>query len=249
MRVRKLYPLVFVFGAQGCEATTEPTPPLDVDATDTTLVDTTPPADTTPFDTALPNIDVTTNENRDLRNGVIARVGHVTDGDTLQVWVGTSAPKNYIIRMLGLAAPECDKDYRQTPDGSRLVCVADDELYGLESYKFLRDLIEGKTVRITCDVAPNEWCETDPFDRRLAYIEIDGKDAATEVARAGAGFAYTVFSASKRGQICEAEFDARAAKRGMWALGTVDQVLAGMSADTRSWYKAHHDRRCNEAMD
>jgi endonuclease YncB( thermonuclease family) len=223
-----------------------PTP--DVVADTEAPADTTPPADTQPFDTALPNIDVSSNDTRDLRNGVLARVGHVTDGDTLQVWVGTTAPKNYVIRMLGLASPECNKDYRQTPDGSRLVCVADDELYGLESYKVLRDLVEGKTVRITCDVGPNEWCETDPFDRRLAYIEIDGKDAATEVARAGAGFAYTVFAASKRGEICAAEFDARAAKRGMWALGTVDQVLAGMSADTRGWYKSHHDRRCNEAM-
>lgn len=225
----------------GGDATTTP----DTAASDT-AVDTTP-VDTAPLDTALPFEVV--NENRDLRNGVRARVGHVIDGDTVQVWVGTTAPKSYTIRMLGLAAPECHKDYRQTPDGSRLVCTSDDELYGLKSYEQLKGMVEGQTITITCDVASNAWCETDPFDRYLAYLVMaDGKDAAIEMARAGAGFSYTVFQSSKRADICRAEYEARDAKRGVWALGNIDQVLDGMSSDTRGWYKAHHDQRCNQAI-
>ncbi len=203
--------------------------------------------DTAPLDTALPFEVI--QENRDLRNGVKARVGHVIDGDTVQVWVGTSAPKGYTIRMLGLSAPECDKDYRQTPDGSRLVCTSDDEYYGLKSYEVLRDLVEDEQVTITCDVGANAWCETDPFDRFLAYLgTADGKDASVEVARAGAGFSYTDFQSSKRAAICRAEYEARNADRGMWVLGSVSAVLAGMHPNTRGWYNAHHDSRCDQAI-
>jgi len=205
------------------------------------------PVDTTALDTALP-FDITS-ERKDLRNGVRARVGHVTDGDTVHVWVGTTAPSGYTIRLLGLAAPECSKDYRQTPDGSHLVCVSDDELYGLESYVQMKALVENQTVIITCDVGADEWCERDFFDRYLAYLVLDDqRDAAVEMARAGAGFSYTVFQSSKRKDICQAEYEARDAKRGVWALGSIDQVLAGMNADTRGWYKAHHDQRCNQAI-
>ena len=199
-----------------------------------------------PLDTALPDLGEV-DQNRDLRNGAIARVGHVTDGDTLEVWVGTLAPKSYVIRMKGLSSPECFKDQRQTPDGNRYVCTADDELYGLESYLTLKALIEGKTVRITCDVATGAWCDQDTFDRDLSYVEYEGKDAATEMARAGAGFSYTDFTSSKRAQICQAEYEARNAKRGIWALGSVEQVMAQMSPSTAGWYKKH-DARCDAAI-
>lgn len=231
--------------AAGCDGNDEPqTGNTDVlDASE--IADTT--VDTSPLDTALPFEVV--QENRDLRNGSKARVGHVIDGDTLQVWVGTSAPKSYTIRMLGLAAPECEKDYRLTPDGSRLVCTSDDEYYGLASYEIMKGLVEDKQVTITCDVAANAWCEQDPFDRYLAYLQMpDGKDAAVELARAGGAFSYTDFTASKRADICRAEYEARDADRGMWVLGSVSQVLAGMHANTRGWYNAHHDTRCNQAI-
>lgn len=202
---------------------------------------------TAPLDTALP-FEVS-DENRDLRNGVRARVGHVVDGDTVQVWVGSTAPRGYPIRMLGLAAPECHKDYRSTPDGNRLVCTEDDEYYGLKSYEVLKEMVEDTVVTISCEVAPGAWCETDPFDRYLAYLVLDdGKDAAVEMARAGAGFSYTSFFADKRAEICRAEYEARDANRGMWVLGSVDAVLSGMNADTRGWYGNHHDRRCDEAI-
>lgn len=243
-------------GNVGETDTTEDT--LSDTVADTT--DTGTPVDTTPIDTALPPIDIP-QENKDLRNGTRARIGHVIDGDTVHVWVGTSAPRNYTIRLLGLAAPECKKDYRQTPDGSKLVCTSDDELYGLKSYELMRDLVENKTVTITCDVANGEWCKTDDFDRYLAYLVMDdGKDAAVELARAGGAFSYTSFTASKRGQICRAEYEAQGfingdpskaqsnPKKGMWTLGTLSQVLAGMNGSTRSWYQQHHDSRCKTAM-
>ena len=245
--------LSLVVSSAACDGNDEPdrdtieADTLD-DTQDTVEPDTTSDTEVTPLDTALPDFEVI-QTNTELRNGVTAWVGHVTDGDTLGVWVGTqSNRKLHVVRMLGLAAPECNKTSRQAPDGARYSCSADDEYYGLASYNELKAMVEDKTVTITCDVAANTPCDSDAFDRRLAYVIIDGKDAAVEMARRGAAFAYTSFSASKRGQICAAEYEARAAKRGMWALGSVSQVLARMSADTRSWYNNHHDRRCDEAM-
>lgn len=214
--------------------------------TDATAEDATSATETTPLDTSLP--DISSNENKELRNGTTARIGHITDGDTLDVWVGTLAPKKYIIRMLGLAAPECDKGFVQGPFGGGNACTADDELYGLKSYQALVAMLEGKTVRVTCDVSGNDWCKQDDFDRYLAYLEVDGKDAATEMARGGNGFSYVEFASSKRAAICAAEYEARDAKRGIWALGTVDYIMARMHEYTSDWYLQHHDDRCDAAL-
>jgi endonuclease YncB( thermonuclease family) len=249
--MRLLLPLSLLLSISvACDGNDEPGDTI----ADAEVADTSEPEDSAadtevpqPIDTALPDIEVTVGDN-ELRNGVTAWVGHVTDGDTLGVWVGSGPRKLHIVRMLGLAAPECEKASRQTPDGNRYSCSADQEYYGLASFNELKALLEDKTVKITCDVAPNAPCEYDPFDRRLAYLEVDGKDAATEMARRGAAFSYTVFQASKRGQICEAEYDARRAKRGMWALGSIADVLARMNSDTRGWYNNHHDNRCDAAM-
>ncbi len=186
---------------------------------------------------------------RELVNGAVAKVGHIIDGDTLDVYVGDINPKRYTIRLVGLAAPECLKENVQTAYGYRWQCNADDEFYGLKSWEGLVDFAAEKSVVITCDNTPvGQWCPTDDFDRYLAYVAVAGRDAATEMAWRGLGMSYTVFSATKRAAICAAEYDAQANKRGMWAHGTVRQVVEMMSSQTQSWYFAHHDRRCDAAL-
>jgi len=187
------------------------------------------------------------NENKDLRNGTTARIGHIVDGDTFDVWVGTLAPKKYIVRMAGYSAPECFKSFVQGPFGGGQACTSDDELYGLASYQALKAMLEGTTVRVTCDVSGDAWCEQDDFDRYIAYVEVAGKDAATELARGGNGFAFVEFASSKRAAICAAEYEARDAKRGIWALGPFDYVMDHLE-NTRGWYEAHHDKRCDAAL-
>lgn len=220
----------------------------DATATTTTLEDTstTTTQDTTPLDTALP--DIGQNENKDLRNGITVRIGHIVDGDTFDVWVGTFAPRKYVIRMAGLSAPECLKSFVSDNWGGGQSCSSDDELYGLASYQTLLAMLADKTVTLTCDVGVNEWCKTDDYGRYIAYVAVDGKDAATEMARAGAGFSYVEFAASKRGAICAAEFEAKDAKRGIWALGDLNYILSHMSSYTASWYKRDHDSKCKAAM-
>ena len=236
--------LVAVWAQGACDGND---PGTGADATVTTSPeDTSTTAETTPVDTSVPDIGNTT-ENKDLRNGNTARVGHIYDGDTVDVWVGTLAPKKYIIRMLGFSAPECFKTFVSgTYSGN--ACTSDDELYGVASYQALKAMLEGKTVKVTCDVGGDDWCKQDDFDRYLAYLEIDGKDAATEMARGGHGFSYVEFASSKRAAICAAEYDARDAKRGIWALGSLAFILDGMSGYTRNWYEDHHDQRCDQAL-
>lgn len=193
--------------------------------------------------------EVTAPEMNQLRNGVTATIAHIVDGDTFDVIVGVAEPRSYTIRMRGLSAPECFKSGMPTEWGWRYACDADDELYGLASYQALYAMLHGKTVVVTCDTAPGLWCPTDVYARYLAYVEVDGLDAATEMTRGGNGFAYTDYASSKRGEICQAEYDARDAQRGIWALGDLDFVLAGMHGSTQAWYREAHDQRCDAAIE
>lgn len=220
--------------------------PADTQRADS-AADTGAPDTRSGFDTApTPDLD---EGPKELVNGASVRFGHVVDGDTLDVLVGNIFPARYSVRLLGLSAPECLKE----KVGSRFQCVSDDEFYGLASRNALLSLVgeptEAKTGIATCDgVAVGEWCPTDNFDRHLIYIELDGVDVATEMARGGHGFAYTSFEASKRADICAAEYEAQDAQRGMWASGTVSGVISRMSSSTQNWYNGHHDTRCDEAL-
>lgn len=227
-----------------CDGGSTPAPEDDADAVSPSDIAETSsgPAD---IDLSLPD---TGPVDRELRSGQTAWVGHVTDGDTLVVWVGDLAPHSHVIRLVGLAAPECFKEQRSTPDGRGNSCVRDDEIHGLAAFEALRDLVEDKRVTVTCEKAPGEVCPKDTYGRSLAYVTIDGKDAAIEMARGGHALSYVTFYSSKRAQICEGVYDARDAKRGMWALGSETFVIGRMNSDTRSWYWSLHDKRCDEAM-
>jgi len=209
----------------------------DTGVEDTRMPDTSKPEDTDPGP-------------RELLNGTPVRFGHVIDGDTFDVFVGDEAVKVYTVRLKGLAAPECFKqEVRTELFGDRFQCVSDDELHGLAAWEALRDYLDGAEGYLTCDdVAVGEWCPTDNYDRYLAYVEIDGRDVATEMAFQGHAFSYTSFRASKRAEICAAEYDAQDANRGIWNGRTVDEVLAGMHTQTQNWYRDHHDWRCDQAL-
>jgi len=179
-----------------------------------------------------------------LRTGSIVRVLHVVDGDTLDVeLVAAAASVPMRVRVAGLAAPECHKQ----PDGmGSSACSHDDEYYGLGAYQEAKALLAGSSFRVACDVPADTECEREYYGRYLGFIEDGQNDFSTSMARAGAGLSYTRYPSSRRAQVCRAEDDARAARRGMWALGTAEEVLARMSQGTRDWYR-ERDRRCAEA--
>jgi endonuclease YncB( thermonuclease family) len=201
-------------------------------------------ATTTVADTAEPEVALPPGEMKPGQKGIAT---HVVDGDTLDLRIGSTT---FRVRLRGLSAPECEKGQKPSLDGDwRLACVNDEEFYGVESYKALKALVDGKELTVTCDeVTSSGWCPIDNFDRYLVYLQADGRDVASQMAFGGAGLAYTSFDeASKIAQICAAEYDARSNERGMWAAGSVSQVIGMMSSQTQNWY-AQHDRKCDEAL-
>jgi len=216
-------------------------PPAEVDTAQDAAQDTATPPDTaSPPDTAPP-------EPSDMVYGAVGRVGHIIDGDTLDVIIGA---ETYNVRLSGINAPECIKGQSRTPTGEwRFACIRDDEFYGMASYEGIKLLAADRDVRVTCDhTSPGHWCPTDAFGRYLAYLEIDGDDLAIRMAWHGYAFSYTTFFSSKRAEICAASYDAREKRRGMWSAGTVEQVIAGMSEQTQSWYWRYHDKDCDAAL-
>lgn len=123
------------------------------------------------------------------------RVRQVFDGDTISVAnVG-------VVRLIGVDAPETHGSYRAS------------EPFGDAAAAFLRALLIGKDVRLEYD-GPR----VDPYKRTLAYVFLaDGRLANLEVIRAGWAEVYRRFAFVRKPDFLEAERDARAARRGMWA--------------------------------
>lgn len=179
-----------------------------------------------------------------LRDGDVRRVGHIIDGDTLDVIVDGRGVK---VRLKGMNTPECDKG----PNSSRRYrCVRDDEGFGLAAYEAAFEIADNATVRITCDnAAEGEECELDPYDRYLAYLEVPCVgDVGQALVERGLAMTFTRYDSEKRADYCAAEYAARAARSGFWEGGTITSMLELMSDGTRSWYRSH-DARCDAAIE
>ncbi len=181
---------------------------------------------------------------------VAVDVAHVVDGDTVTVKTRTRPERTFKVRMAGINAPECHKERRRTFRGAGAACVSDDEAYGLSSYHFLKKrLASAKSVEMTCKTLPNsDVCEQDRYGRLLATLWADGEDVNRRMVEEGMAMAFTKYPHAERASYCRAEFEARAARRGVWSLApTVDGVLSLMSQKTRAWYR-QHDELCRTAI-
>ena len=123
------------------------------------------------------------------------RVRQVIDGDTITVsGVG-------VVRLLGVDAPEKTGGYRQS------------EPFGDAATKFMMALVDGQIVRLEYD-GPR----TDSYNRTLAYVFLpDGRLANEEIIRAGFAETYRRFEYGRKPAFFNAEREAKAARRGMWA--------------------------------
>ncbi|MDH4067260.1 MAG: thermonuclease family protein [Acidobacteriota bacterium] len=124
-----------------------------------------------------------------------ARVRKVIDGDTITVsGVGT-------VRLIGVDAPEKTGGYREA------------EPFGDQATRFMRDLVDGKQVRLEYDGE-----RMDQYKRTLAYVFLeDGTLANEAIIRAGWAETYRRFQYRRKPDFQAAEREARAARRGMWA--------------------------------
>jgi endonuclease YncB( thermonuclease family) len=121
----------------------------------------------------------------------------VIDGDSLEIG-GTR------IRLHGIDAPERGQDCRDA-DGQPYRC-------GEAAARALAALVAGRTV--TCTPA-----EVDRYARDIAVCTADGNDLAEAMVRAGHALD---FARHSRGRYAQAEREARAARRGLWA-GSFEQ--------------------------
>ena len=186
-------------------------------------------------------------DNERLVHGQVAVIGHIIDGDTFDLVVDGVA---YRTRILGLDAPECEKEQKPVGGMMRFRCVehSDNDHWGWESYCEMVRLASMEEVVVSCEgTVPGEACPLDVYDRTLAYVDrtSDGADLGEALVRAGGAWSFTRYESERRATYCDAEEDAIADGLGMWAIGR-DAVLARMDDGTRRWYR-DRDARCEAA--
>ncbi len=117
---------------------------------------------------------------------------HVVDGDTLRV--GATR-----VRLSGVDAPELSQ--RCGPQGRKVAC-------GAIAAQWLRRRVEGRPI--TCQTV-----DMDRYARLVAICRVGGEDVGAAMVEAGWATAYRRYSLA----YVEQEIRARAARRGIWALG------------------------------
>ncbi len=124
-------------------------------------------------------------------------VERVIDGDTIVLAGGER------VRLIGVDTPETVKP--RTPV----------QPMGPEASAFTHRLLEGKTVRLGFDKE-----RRDRYGRMLAYVYLDGVLVNEALIRGGYGVALTQypFSNAMKRRFRDAEAEAKAARRGIWAL-------------------------------
>jgi micrococcal nuclease len=130
----------------------------------------------------------------------VALVERVVDGDTVVVRLDGQSVK---VRLIGVDAPE-------SVDPRKPV-----ERFARESAAFLRQLVEGKAVRLAYEPA---GARIDPFRRTLAYLyrEPDGLFINREIVAKGFGHAYTKYPFQYLEDFRAAEREAREKGLGLW---------------------------------
>ncbi len=126
---------------------------------------------------------------------VVGRVVAVADGDTLTVL--TDAGQQLRIRLAEIDTPETAQPY------------------GPRARRELTDLAFGKEVRVAVQ-------DTDRYGRTVGRVRARGQDINAELVRRGAAWVYRQYSHDAALLTLEAE--ARAARRGLWALPESQRV-------------------------
>lgn len=122
-------------------------------------------------------------------------VGHVIDGDTIDV---TGCPDAGRIRLLQIDAPEVHPTA---------------ECFGPEATDYTTAALLGETVELERDVR-----DTDPYDRKLRYVWLDGELFNERIV--ADGFARQVTfppDVKYEARVLAAQREARQSNRGLWS--------------------------------
>lgn len=129
------------------------------------------------------------------------RVTKVLDGDTLLV------DKIGEVRLIGVDTPEVYHPLKP------------EQYFGRQASDFVRQLVEGKSVRLAFD---NET--KDKYGRTLAYVYLeDGRCLNEEIIKQGYGFALTRFPFRWLVKYRQLEAQARRQGLGLWANGGLEE--------------------------
>lgn len=115
------------------------------------------------------------------------RVVGVSDGDTITVLVER---EQYRVRLEGIDCPESGQDF------------------GRRAKEKTSDLVFGREVRVVVT-------DHDRYGRTVGRVFVEDLDVNLELVRAGMAWHFIRYSREKA--LAEAEREARAAKRGLWA--------------------------------
>lgn len=121
-------------------------------------------------------------------------VKRVIDGDTLMLADGRR------VRLIGVDAPEIDCPYRTA------------EPWGYESKAYLRDLVEGQSVRLVIGDEP-----LDKYGRTLAYVYVGDVLVNGRLIRDGQARLYRRFAFEYKEQFGYYESEAKRRGLGLWA--------------------------------
>lgn len=124
------------------------------------------------------------------------KVRYVIDGDTCIL------ENEERVRLLGVDAPEIENVHYQRVG----------EFFGEESREYLKNLIEGREVRLVDGPEPE-----DRYGRRLAYIYLDDLLVNRELVRLGYAEAIRTFPYDRKDEFLALEQIARHEKSGMWS--------------------------------
>jgi len=115
------------------------------------------------------------------------KVVSVTDGDTIKVIKDGQQVK---IRLASIDCPEKGQPY------------------GQKAKQFTASLVAGKIVKV--------WpTDTDRYGRTVAFVFVRSADVNKELIKAGLAWHYKQYSRDP--ELAKLEFEARSAKRGLWA--------------------------------
>jgi len=136
-----------------------------------------------------------------------ADVVRAVDGDTIVARLDSEPGMEYKIRLLGVNTPE-------TVDPRKTV-----ECFGKQASDFTKKTLSGKRVRLDADPKADE---RDKYNRLLRNVILeDGTDYNALLVSEGYAYAYLSFplNAARKVELRKLETEAKAAGRGLWALG------------------------------
>jgi micrococcal nuclease len=140
------------------------------------------------------------------------RVKRVIDGDTILL------ANDERVRLIGVDTPEVHESEKLQRDAERSKrIVATIRKFGKRSSAFLRDLVNGKRVKLEYDQANAAIGHRDRYGRILAYVFLeDGTFLNTKIIIQGYGVAYTKYPFKYADEFRKYQREARGKRMGLW---------------------------------